>query len=77
VNFHGVPSMNSSQFLVLAAIVMSGCVDMPPAEHSSNSVLARTTPVCQQNGGPYQCQWIELTPQQAIPVRPSDLRIVL
>lgn len=69
--------MKSSQFLFLAAIVLSGCVDMPAAVHTSTSVLARTVPVCQQYGGPYQCQWIELTPQNSIPVRPSDLRIVL
>lgn len=69
--------MKSSQFLVLAAIVLSGCVDMPPAVPASTSVLAHTVPVCQQHGGPYQCQWIELTSQQTIPVRPSDRRIVL
>jgi PBP1b-binding outer membrane lipoprotein LpoB len=69
--------MNSSQFLVMAAIVLSGCVDMQPTVNSSPTVPARTVPVCQQYGGSYQCQWIELTSHHTNPVRPSDRRIVL
>lgn len=69
--------MNSSQFLVLAAIVLSGCVDMQPIVNSSLAVPARVVPVCQQYGVSYPCQWIELTSQHTNPVRPSDRRIVL
>ncbi|WP_143502075.1 hypothetical protein [Pseudomonas sp. Irchel 3E13] len=69
-------SMKNFQFLVLAGIVLSGCIEMRPIGRIPPEVEASTAPVCQQNGGVYDCRWVKLTPQLAIPVQASTSRIV-
>jgi hypothetical protein len=69
--------MKTSQFFLMSVIVLSGCVDMRPAVPATATGNARIVPVCQQFGGAYQCQWIELTPQRTIPVPASARRIVI